>query len=148
MRTDIKNFIEAELRDYHKTKKDLEEAKEDIASEGIIPTMSHAQSGPTYKINRATESKAMKLVTNKRIKRMEDVINAIDIVLGELPEDRIELIELKYWQRPRKLTDAGIWTRLSIDRSTFYRWDYGIKIAIAVELGLMQDPKLRQRCDF
>ena len=137
LRPEVKAYVEAELRDYHQTKLDLIELREDIAAghnkesddSGVV----------THRIGRPTEAKALALITNKRIKRMEQAIKAIEIVTGELTEEKIELVKLKYWQRPRRLTDAGIAMELRVDRRTLYRWSEAVCLAIAIEMGLVNE---------
>ena len=132
--------MEAELRDYHQTKVDLIEAKEDIAEGAPNTDDVGGNTGAfTHRIGRPTEAKVIAILTNKRIKRMEQVVRAIDLVVGELLEEKIKLVQLKYWQRPRRLTDAGIAQELNIDRRTVYRWSEAICWSIAVELGLVNE---------
>ncbi|MDQ4680211.1 hypothetical protein [Stenotrophomonas maltophilia group sp. RNC7] len=140
MKKEIKAYIEAELRNYHQSKKDLEEIKNDIREEGklIGDSMGIRGSGTSNIV----ENKAIRLVTNKRIKKLEETIRAIDVVLGELDENKYKLVELKYWKRPNLLTDAGIANELNIDRATLYRWSNGILAAIAIEIGLMEDIRI------
>ena len=140
LRPDIKAYIEAELRDYHQTKMDLIEAKEDIAeSAPIVDDVGFNTSAQTHRIGRPTESKTIAILTNKRIRRMEQVVRAVDVVTGELPEEKMRLVRLKYWQRPRRLTDAGIAMKLSISRRTVYKWTNAICWAVAGELGLVNN---------
>ena len=134
LRREIRAYIEAELRDYHQTKIDLVEAKEDIMLEG--PLLSEVNTGSeTYKISRPTEDKTLRLVTNKRIKRMEQIIRAIETVVNSLPEEKYRLVELRYWSKPRTLTDDGIALEINCDRRTIYRWLDGILMSIAAEMG-------------
>jgi len=140
LRPDIKAYIEAELRDYHQTKKDLIEAKEDIAlSAPALDNVGGNTGAQTYRVGRPTEAKTIAILTNKRIKRMEQVIRAIEVVIGELPEEKMKLVQLKYWQRPRRLTDAGIAMELNVSRRTVYYWTDEICTAIAIELGLVDE---------
>lgn len=136
MRKEIKAYIEAELRNYHQSKKDLEEIKNDIREEGNVvgDSMGIRGSGTSNIV----ENKAIRLVTNKRIKKLEETIRAIDIVIGELDEDKYRLVELKYWTRPNPLSDEGMCQKLNISRRTFYRWIDGIVLSLAIELGLAE----------
>lgn len=136
MRRETKAYIEAELREYDQTKKDLEDAKDDIRNEGFAVKYDNVGGTPGNNISRTTENKTIRILTNKRIKRMEQVVRTIDLVISELDEVKLKLVELKYWQRPRRLTDAGIAQEIGCDRSTAWRWTEGILLAIAIELGL------------
>ncbi|MDR5659019.1 hypothetical protein RH915_05915 [Serpentinicella sp. ANB-PHB4] len=136
MRKELKAYIEVELKNYHQSKRDLEEIRESII-EGFSSedNMGIRGSRTSY----ATGSKAMKLITNKRMKKLEETIAVIDNVIGELDEEKYKLIELKYWTRPSKLTDEGIASELSVGRATFYRWKDGILLAIASEMCLVHN---------
>ncbi|MBP2652206.1 MAG: phage transcriptional regulator, RinA family [Firmicutes bacterium] len=132
LRRDIKLYIEAELRDYHQTKQDLLEAKHDIILEGYTIDGSGIRG---TNISRPTEAKTVQLITNKRIRRMQQVVDAIDKVLRMLPDEKYRLIELRYWQEKQGLNDEGIAQELNCDRRTVYRWVDGIMLAIAIEMG-------------
>lgn len=133
LRREIKAYIEAELRDYHQTKADLIEAKDDFIHQAPIADLSGVRGTDT---SRPTESKVLQIITNKRIKRAEQIIQAIEIIVSALPEEKYRLIELKYWAKPQTLTDAGIAMELNCDRRTLYKWKDGILLAIGKEMGL------------
>ncbi|MBP2643948.1 MAG: phage transcriptional regulator, RinA family [Firmicutes bacterium] len=120
LRRALRNYIEAELADYHQTKRDILEVREDIIEQSL------ESNNPTY-------TKASKLLTCKRLKRMEQVVQAIDKVMERLPPEKQKLVELRYWSN--YLTIEGIAIKIQCDRRTVYRWLEGILIAIAVELG-------------
>jgi RinA family phage transcriptional activator len=132
LRREIRLYIEAELRDYHQTKADLLEAQDDIMLEGHMIDVSGIRG---TSIGRPTEAKMMKLLTNKRIRRMQQIIAAIERVVNLLPPEKYRLVELRYWQKSRGLTDDGIARELNCDRRTIYRWVDGILLAVAMELG-------------
>ena len=135
IRREVKAYIEAELRDYQLTRKELEELKEDIRHE---TSDKDDGGGKSSAISNPTEQRVIKLVTNKRIRRMEQVVNAIEVVTQELPQEKLKLVQLKYWTRPRRLTDAGIAAQLSCNSRTVHKWTNGICLAIAGELGLIK----------
>lgn len=134
MRREIKAYIEAELRDYHQTKMDLIEAKDELIFQAPLADFSGIRGTD---MSKPTESKVLQLITNKRIKRAEQTIRAIETVVGGLPEDKLRLIEFKYWARPHVLTDIGIAMQLNCSRATLYNWNDGILLALAKEMGLI-----------
>lgn len=136
LRREIKAYIEAELRDYHQTKADLVEAKDDFIHQAPIADLSGVRGTDT---SRPTESKVLKMITNKRIKRAEQIIRAIETVVNGLPDDKFRLVELRYWKRPRMLTDEGIAQEIGCDRRTLCRWMDGILLAIGIEMGLIDE---------
>jgi len=133
LRREIKAYIEAELRDFHQTKIDLVEAKDDLILQAPVADSSGIRGTDT---GRPTESKALQVITNKRIKRAEQTVRAIEAVVNALPEEKYRLIELRYWKLPRTLTDEGIAEELDCDRRTLYKWVDGILYVLARELGL------------
>lgn len=136
MKREIKAYIEAELRDYHRTKQELDEFRQDI----IEATPVAPERGSNLPGNQ-TAAKGLRLLTNRRIKYMEMVLGAIEDTLAELDETDIELVKLKYWQRPRQLTDAGIAMKLAMAKVTVYRRSNKICASIGKELGLLDEVK-------
>jgi RinA family phage transcriptional activator len=65
---------------------------------------------------------AVALASSARLVHLEQVKYAIDEVYNNLPEARQELIRLKYWTKPQRLTTLGICDNLRISESTFRRW--------------------------
>lgn len=134
IKREIKAYIESELRDYHDTLKAIEEDREEIV---LSSPIRDNVGGKNYDIGNPTQAKAIKLLTNKRLRRMEQTVEAINRVIEMLPEEKYRLIELKYWTRPQTLTDVGIAREIGCDRRTLYRWVDSIIMAIGVELGLV-----------
>ena len=134
MRRDLKAYIEAELRDFPRTKAELAELRDNLLNESPAPPdgvrRGNQVSNPTLKT-------VTRLMTDRRINHLQMIVDAIEYVTDGLLEDRLKLIELKYWQRPRQLTDAGIAMELNIEVRTLYRWTDAICTAIGMELGLM-----------
>ena len=133
LRRDIKAYVEAELRDYDDTLRAIGEERNEL----ILASPIHDNNGgKSYDIGNPTESKTLKLLTNKRIRQMETTCKAIATVIDELPDYKLQAIELKYWKRPRIYTDQGISQEIGCNRVTLYRWIDGILFDIAVEMGL------------
>lgn len=134
LRRDIRAYVEAELRDYDDTLRAIGEERNEL----IMASPIHDNNGgKSYDIGNPTEHKAFKLLTNKRIRRMEDTCRAIANVIDELPDYKLQAIELKYWKRPRIYTDQGISQEIGCNRTTLYRWIDGVLFDIAVEMGLV-----------
>jgi len=127
-------YVEAELYDYPFTKRDLESLRLDIIEEGPDPGMVRAASRTT-EVSDPTLSKATKLLTNRRLARMEDTVRAIERVLDRLPAEKYRLVELKYFQG--RLSNLGVADALKVSLRTFYRWREEIVMAVAVEMGLV-----------
>lgn len=142
MKKELRAFIEAELRDYHRTKTELEELRDNLLNQSPGPPDGMPRSGET---SDPTYRGAARLMTNRRIRYMTGVFESISIVLDSLMPEKIKLIELRYWTKAQTLTDLGIAMQIGIDRSTLYRWIEDICEDIAIELGLMNP--WEKRCD-
>ena len=134
MKREIRAYIEAELRDYNQTLRDIGEERQELLLATHTPDN---LGGHSYDIGNPTQARAIKLMTNKRIKRMEQTCEAIANVIEALSEEKYRLVELKYWTRPQTLTDEGIAREIGCDRSTLYRWVDGILLAVGIEMGLI-----------
>lgn len=135
MKRELRIYIEAELRDYHRNKAELDEAYEQMMGESPV-----IQEGPRGSgISNPTQAKALRLLTCRRLNYMTNIHISITNALDKMGEERYRLVELKYWERPRKLTDAGIAMELNIDRRTLYRWTEQICMMIAMEMGISLD---------
>ena len=134
MRKDLKAYIEAELRDYPRTKAELAELRENLLNESPAPPDGRRRgnqvSDPTLKM-------ATRLIMDKRIRQLQLTIDAVEYVITELDPERLKMVKLKYWQRPRQLTDAGIAMELHVTERTIRRWCLKICRAIACEMGLL-----------
>lgn len=145
IRREIKAYIEAEIRDYNDTLRAICEDKNEIllSSPGFDNI-----GGTSYDIGNPTQDKAIKLMTNKRIRRMEQTCEAIGRVVDALPEEKFRLVELKYWARPQLHTDEGIAQQIGCDRRTLYRWVDGIVLAVGIELGLLDGSSCQKDVTF
>ncbi|NPV72130.1 MAG: transcriptional regulator [Firmicutes bacterium] len=127
-------YVEAELYDYPWTKQEIARLRVDIALEGSgVEAALLAQHVSGGQQADPTLAKTIRLLTNRRLKRMEETVAAIERVYDRLPPEKQRLVDLKYWQRYSNLAVA---TRLHISRATFYRWRAEVVTAVAVELGL------------
>lgn len=131
---EVRAYIEAELRDYHRIKRELDSAEKDIIF--ATPKRDANSHIKSTKIPKPTETAAMKIQRDKRIKHMRRVIYAIEVVVEELPEEKKRLVELKYWQRGKRLTDTGVARMIPCGVASVYRWNYEILSNIAKELGM------------
>jgi RinA family phage transcriptional activator len=133
---DYYKYIESELYNYKYMAKELEELQDDIV--GSSP----AQSGDRVQssiLSDETASKAFRLVTNVRLKRLQDTIRAIETgirILKASPEQgKYRLLEMKYFEC--QYTDRRIAKELNISIETYYRWKRQIISLMAMHMGLV-----------
>jgi len=132
LKKSVFRYIEAELYDYHETLKEI-----DLIREQILEESSHAEvsGGKSTRKSDPTANKVTRLLTHRRLKRLEEVMTAIGRVYDSLPREKQRLIELKYWDG--RYSNSGVAQQLHIGEMTFYRWRRQIIQAIARELGLL-----------
>lgn len=141
MKKAVFRYVEAELYDYPYTKRDIESIREDIIEsgrtlEGFLTEALRLGTIPCGGTpSDPTAHKAIRLLTNRRLKRMEETVAAIERVLARLPAEKKRLVELKYWDG--RYTDKGIIQQLNISERTYYRWRREIVLAVAIEMGLV-----------
>ena len=135
MRKDIRLHVEAELRDYHRTRKALAELKDDLLNTSPSPPDGMPRgsevSDPTY-------NKAQKLLTCRQVRYHARVLAALNVALDSLPPEKYRLVELTYWTQPQTLTPVGIAMKLNCGRNTYYRWRDEICEDVARQLGMLK----------
>lgn len=129
-------YIEHELYNYNNLVKEMEEIQDEIINASPTPSGERVQSSG---LSDMTSSKALKLVTNTRIKRIEDTLKGIETgirILKTSPETRkYELLQMKYFDC--QYTDSRIAQELNISIETFYRWKRQIILIMAMHMGLV-----------
>lgn len=126
--------IESELYSYKDTLKEIEELRKNIMfcnenqDENVGGGRSSFISDPTSRIG-------TRLVTHKRLGKLEEIANAIEKVYTGLPEEYQKLVRLKYWTRPQTLTWEGIADKIPVSRRTAFNMRDEIINTIAEVLG-------------
>jgi len=134
--TQQQNFrlIESELYFYKDTLKSLRDMES-----AIIDASGHSETGIRSGISNPTGQKAEKLLTSLEYletkRRIDAIEYAIDIIQRCHDGCKIQLIEMKYFDR--KYTDEGIMGELNVSRPTFFRWKREFIELIANKLGFV-----------
>jgi len=128
-------LIEAEIRNYHQTLKDLRELEEAVAYPAAIGDFSDRV--PSAGPNDPTPARAHRMMTSAQlleIRRRVEAIGQMLRVLKASPEPgRYELIRLAYWDG--RYTVMGICDKLNIGKTTYYRWRREALQLVAERLG-------------
>jgi RinA family phage transcriptional activator len=114
--------IEDEIRDYHLTVKYIDEYRQAIKAGDTVG-------------NDPTARAATALTSNAVLTEMERVTAAIEHVVSQLPDDKKNMMHLRYWMRPQILTWDGIAMKVKANRVTCIRWRKEIVHSIAERLG-------------
>ena len=125
--------IEQELYFYHDTKKEIANIRDEIlhGSKGT----DNPEGGKSNLPGAPTESKAIRLMSNKALLNMQEVIEAIDEVYKTSYRGEQKFIEAFYWTKPQTLTIEGIAQHLFISKRTLYRLRHRVVHRLAMELG-------------
>jgi RinA family phage transcriptional activator len=112
--------VEAEWYDYHKTLKEIARLREEIMNpfqeedENIGGGRSNQTSSPTERI-------ATRLMTNKQLKYLMEITEAIEQVYNALPDGYKKLVRVKYWNKDKTLQWDGIALECNVSRATAFR---------------------------
>ena len=127
-------LIEAEIRNYHQTLKDLRELEESIA----LPGQGEFGDGTrSTEPGDPTPARAIRMMTSAQLLEIRRRVEAIEYMLRVVkasPEPgRYELIRLAYWDG--RYTVMGICDKLNIGKTTYYRWRREALQLVAERLG-------------
>ncbi len=126
--------VESEIFAYHETKREIERIKADILH-GVSSDDENVGGGKSNLPSDPTGKKATRLTTDKRLRNLEAITEAIEHVVDQLPEEKRRLVRLRYWTKPQTLTWDGIALRLDVSRRTAMNWRDEIVRAVAEKLG-------------
>lgn len=124
--------IEAELYAYKDTVKEIEKLRQEILY-GYKPTDESGIRGSG--ISRPTEQLATRLVTNKQLRNLEEIVYAIESVYDMLDDTQKKLVSIKYFNKNNSLNWLGIAEKCNIHEQTAYKYRRMIIYAIAEKVG-------------
>ena len=136
MRKSTINYLESELIQYNSTQKRMADLKEEIQ----YPWQEHDENigvGKSNTVGSTTERQATSLLTDRRLAYMHRVSAAITSVYDNAQPIERELMELLYFEKPRKYTVDGVIDRLNVSRATFFRLKKRLLCNLADELGII-----------
>jgi RinA family phage transcriptional activator len=128
-----RKLVEQELRKYHETIKHIELRRQEILYDNTGPDVvgggrSNIPGNPTLR-------KATALDSDRKLRNLTNVVEAIEYVWTGLDDTKKQLVKLYYWTRPQTLTLEGVAQHLHIGLRTAKRYRYEILRDIAVQLG-------------
>ncbi|CAH8772246.1 hypothetical protein [Paenibacillus dendritiformis] len=127
--------VEAELRDYDLTRREIIRMKNELLYGAGLSDDDNVGGGRSNLPGDPTGRTATLMVTHRKIEQMQRVVDAIEYVIGQLPDDKKKLVQLKYWTRPQTLTWEGIALRLGVSARHAMRWRDEIISAITEKIG-------------
>lgn len=127
-------LIEAEIRHYSETLRELQKLEAEIASPGAVPDsivkpIRIGHSDPT-------PARAFRLMTSQELCELRRRAGAIEYMLRivRLMPERYRLLELTYWSN-RKYTVREICEKLNICPGAYRRWKNQALETVAEQLG-------------
>lgn len=123
-------YIEQEIYDYHKTKREFEQLVQDIIFKS---PEKHEIRGTD--ISDPTSSSALLLYDHKLRSRISGVLSTIDHAFHDLPHNQLAVLQDKYWKRSY-LTWTTIAELHFVERRTLYNWRTALVVEIAKSLGM------------
>ncbi len=120
MPRDKYKYIESEIRMYHTTLKEYTRRRAELLTDRSEPDDAQSSSKPNV-ISNPTERYAIRLVEDKRLSRLKEVIDAVEDVYKDASERHVQFIELNYWSRPKALTMDGIALKMNMSVRVLYK---------------------------
>lgn len=90
-------WIESELANYHRTKKELEEIERDIilgSDRRIKEPIDLGRRRDT------TAERAIALTENRKVERLRKIVRAIEDAYKDMSDDQKIVVRMRYWTRP------------------------------------------------
>lgn len=135
MRRDTYRYIESEIRMFNETTKEYKRRRAELLTDRVEPDDAQSSSKPNT-ISKPTERYALRLVDDKRLGRLQEVLDAIQTVYDSSTDEHKQFIEMNYWQKPRAHTIEGIAAKMGVSNRTLYRMRNEIVYSVANRLGV------------
>lgn len=136
MKRNTFRYLESITYEYYDILKQIKEIEQEILH---ATDNSHDDVQPgkvtSKNINSETETRATALLTDKRLIRLKQQVEAIDKVYDSLMDEKRELIKIYYWNRPAGKNLTGLAHDLNLTPRTAYRWRREFIIKLGKELG-------------
>lgn len=125
--------IEAELYAFHDTKREIRRLREEIIF-GVSNDDENVGGGRSSEPGRPTERIATRLTTNRRLRNLEEIEQAIEATLNQVPEECQKTIRLKYLSN-RKMPWEAIADKVPCHRTTAIRYRRNFIELVAEKIG-------------
>lgn len=135
MRRDTYRYIESEIRMFNETAREYKRRRSELLTDQHQPDEAQSSSKPNT-VSSPTERYAIRLVDDRRLARLQNVMEAIEDVYERSSDDHKKFIEMNYWQKPRARTIEGIAVELNVSVRTIYRLRNEIVYSVAKLMGL------------
>ncbi|SDJ20109.1 transcriptional regulator [Natribacillus halophilus] len=127
--------VEAEICAYPEYQKEIKSIREEIINgQGEVDENFGAGKNSPREPGRPTEKIATRLVTNRRLRHLEEVTEAIEDVYNRLDDTQKKMVKLRYWNR-ESLGWEAIAYHCNIGRASAFRYREAIVQSIGERIG-------------
>lgn len=133
LRPVVFKHIEAELYEYPSTKQAIKRLREQIMF-GESSNDENVGGGRSSEPGRPTERIATRLLTDRRLRNLEEIAEAIDWALNQVPEDCQQVIRTKYWCNKR-LTWKAVADECYVHQNTVTKYRKRFITLVADKIG-------------
>lgn len=128
-------YLESEISSFADTQKEYQRRRAELLTDRQEVDEAQSSSKPNT-ISNPTERYALRLVDDKRLAKLREIIEAIQTVYDASTHEHKQFIEMNYWQKPRARTIDGIAIELGVSPRTLYRMRNEIVYNLAKKLGI------------
>lgn len=119
---------------YKETKREYERRRLELLTDRHEPDDAQSSSKPNT-ISNPTERYAIRLIADRRLAKLQIVIEAVEDVYEAASEDHKRFIEMNYWKKPKEKTIDGIAIELNTSVRNLYRIRNEIVYSVAKLMG-------------
>ncbi|MBP3038075.1 transcriptional regulator [Bacillaceae bacterium Marseille-Q3522] len=134
LRPVIFKHVEAELYDYPETKREIKKLREQIMF-GSSEVDENVGGGRSSVPGRPTERIATRLLTDKRLRNLEEITEAIDWSMGQVSDECRRVIQAKYWEGGKWLTWSDVAEKCFVHRNTARKYRNKFVFLVAARIG-------------
>lgn len=134
MKRNTFRYLESITYEYHDMLKQIEEIELEILYDKNDDDKVQAGRTSVRNITDPTADRATALITDRRLARLRQKVNAVEKVFNSLIDDKQELIESFYWSNKNKNL-TGLAQELKLTPRTAYRWRREFIIELGKVLG-------------
>jgi RinA family phage transcriptional activator len=128
--------IEAELYAFPDTKKEIAKLREEIMYGSTDEDENVGAGKNSYRTpGRPTERIATRLMTDKRLRNLEEIVDAVESVYKNLDHNQRELLKMRYWSGRNNKSWERIALELEISERSVYNYRKAIITSVAGKVG-------------
>ncbi|RQW19883.1 transcriptional regulator [Bacillus sp. C1-1] len=131
--------IEAELYQYPNTVKEIKKRRMELLHPYLEEVDENQGQGmnSVRSISRPTEQMATRLTMDKRLRNLEEIVEAIESVYNDLEDKQKEFVRLRYWSGRQNSSPVKIAMVTDVSERTVHNYRRKIVEAVGKRIGWM-----------